>query len=231
MLEIFGDRNTKIQELSGMILTKDIAADSVTITEVELAEYTSLKAELWRAEKNVESLWNNHISSLPVDGTTYSEPNDIRVHVRDFYKSLFSYEGRIDFDISDLTFDKISDVQSGSLIKSFKESEMLDAICSCGVNKAPGLDGFNFYFYQRAWPMMKDVVIDFFCKFHSISTLPRGINFSFLVLVPKVVGSSNINDYRPISLINGFYKMLSKALSKRLSPILYKVILKFYMDM
>ncbi|XP_050211651.1 uncharacterized protein LOC126661821 [Mercurialis annua] len=42
--------------------------------------------------------------------------------------------------------------------------------------------------------------------------------------VPKFAGSSNIKDYRPISLINGLYKMLSKALSRKLSPLISHVV-------
>ncbi|XP_050222137.2 uncharacterized protein LOC126672231 [Mercurialis annua] len=207
-----------MQELSEMISAEDITADSVSMTEDELAKYNSLKSELWPTETN------NHISSLLVDGTIYSEPKDIRLHIIDFYKSLFSREGRISFDISGIAFDRTSVEQCESFIKPFEESEILIAISSCGVNKALGPDGLNFFFYRRAWPVIKDVIVDFFNRFHSFSTLPRGINSSFLVLVPKVAGSSNIKDYCPISLINGFYKMLSKALNMRLSPILAYVI-------
>ncbi|XP_050233417.1 uncharacterized protein LOC126681904 [Mercurialis annua] len=54
----------------------------------------------------------------------------------------------------------------------------------------------------------------------------QGMNTSFMVLVPKVAGSTDIKDYRPISLVNGFFKLLSKTLSLRLAPLLSMVISK-----
>ncbi|XP_050222244.1 uncharacterized protein LOC126672341 [Mercurialis annua] len=37
-----------------------------------------------------------------------------------------------------------------------------------------------------------------------------GINTAFLVLIPKVIGEDNISDFRPISMINGIFKLISK---------------------
>ncbi|XP_050222384.1 uncharacterized protein LOC126672477 [Mercurialis annua] len=57
-----------------------------------------------------------------------------------------------------------------------------------------------------------------------MSFLPKGINSSFMMLVSKVAGSSNMKDYRPISLVNGLFKLLSKTLSRRLAPLLSNVV-------
>ncbi|XP_050233561.1 uncharacterized protein LOC126682047 [Mercurialis annua] len=45
-----------------------------------------------------------------------------------------------------------------------------------------------------------------------------------MVLISKVIVSLNIRDYRPISLVNGIYKLLSKCLSARLAPLLPSMI-------
>ncbi|XP_050232959.1 uncharacterized protein LOC126681465 [Mercurialis annua] len=51
-----------------------------------------------------------------------------------------------------------------------------------------------------------------------------GINSSFMVLVPKVTGSDNIKDYKPISLVNGVFKLLLKTLSLILAPLFSQVV-------
>lgn len=85
-------------------------------------------------------------------------------------------------------------------------------------------DGLNFHFYKKAWHIMKEDLMAVFSSFFSTGKLPKGLNSSFLVLVPKVPGTSSITDFRPISLINGVYKLLSKVLSFQLRAVLPTVI-------
>lgn len=54
----------------------------------------------------------------------------------------------------------------------------------------------------------------------------RGINCSFIVLIPKKDNLQRVEDYRPISLIGCLYKILAKLLSYRLRLVMDKVILK-----
>ncbi|XP_057415858.1 uncharacterized protein LOC130710563 [Lotus japonicus] len=50
--------------------------------------------------------------------------------------------------------------------------------------------------------------------------LVRGLNSTFIALIPKEGQQEEISDYRPISLIGSVYKLLSKVLSVRLSSVL-----------
>jgi len=53
-------------------------------------------------------------------------------------------------------------------------------------------------------------------SFQSTSFIPRGCNASFITLVPKKENPSNLNEFRPISLVGCAYKILSKILANRL---------------
>lgn len=63
-----------------------------------------------------------------------------------------------------------------------------------------------------------------FQEFLNSGILPRGMNFSFITLIPKVPSPSLVKDFRPISLINCFLKILSKVLTNRLSNVMGKLI-------
>jgi hypothetical protein len=54
--------------------------------------------------------------------------------------------------------------------------------------------------------------------------MPAGINDTAIVLIPKSNEAANLKDYRPISLCNIVYKVISKCIANRLSPILDEII-------
>jgi len=64
------------------------------------------------------------------------------------------------------------------------------------------------------------MVLEFFRRGH----LPKGLNTSYIALIPKVIGSSYFNDYRPISLLNGLYKIIAKILATRLKEVMQSMV-------
>jgi hypothetical protein len=50
--------------------------------------------------------------------------------------------------------------------------------------------------------------------------MPDGINDTAIVLIPKTKTPASLKEYRPISLCNVIYKVVSKCLVNRLRPLL-----------
>lgn len=109
--------------------------------------------------------------------------------------------------------------EKAELEKGFSIREIESALHSLGSDKAPGPDGFNIFFIKKFWPHIRDKVLECFANFEHIHNLPKGFNSSFLALIPKVVSPQNVQDYRPISLLNSLPKLLTKVLANRLEKL------------
>jgi hypothetical protein len=63
--------------------------------------------------------------------------------------------------------------------------------------------------------------------FFTSNQLLREQNHTFIALIPKRLGLSAVHHFRPISLCNIIYKIISKLLATRLKPLLSKFISSF----
>lgn len=95
-----------------------------------------------------------------------------------------------------------------------------------GPLKAPGPDGFPTRFYQRHWEVLKNDVVAAVEKFFEDGILPSGINDTAIVLILKGPNPKELKDFRPISLCNVIYKIISKCLVNHLRPFLDQIISK-----
>ena len=55
-------------------------------------------------------------------------------------------------------------------------------------------------------------------------SLLKSINYTFITLIPKVKNPERVFEFRPISLCNVIYKIISKVLANRFKPILNDII-------
>uniref|UniRef100_A0A803LHF9 Reverse transcriptase domain-containing protein n=1 Tax=Chenopodium quinoa TaxID=63459 RepID=A0A803LHF9_CHEQI len=103
-------------------------------------------------------------------------------------------------------------------------SETKEALFSIGPDKAPGLDGFHAAFYHAAWDYLKQDCLSFVQQVFSQKAIPDQINKTIICLIPKIFSPSLISSYRPISLVNTSYKIISKILVHRIRPHLLTLI-------
>ena len=95
---------------------------------------------------------------------------------------------------------------------------------ACGVDKAPGFDGYNFKFIREMWEVIEEEVYDFVLDFFQSRTSTKNINITWVTLIPKVVNPTAIDDHRPISMVGALYKIISKLLSLRLKEVMANLI-------
>jgi hypothetical protein len=109
------------------------------------------------------------------------------------------------------------------LERDFEEMEVWEVVKGMDGDKALGLDGFIMAFFQSCWAVVKHDVMAVFSEFYRRRQLLKSLNVTFVSLVPKKVDAVEM-DFRPISLVGGMYKIVSKVLANRLKTVLGKLI-------
>ncbi|XP_074315315.1 uncharacterized protein LOC141651506 [Silene latifolia] len=168
--------------------------------------------------------WRNRINSLKNnDGVWVEEKNALISHVVEFYKKLYTQDGDYDVnaEISYDLFPELSNEDLRWLTRPYTEAEIEGVIHNMGALKAPGPDGFQALFYQKNWEVVRQSV----CATTIIKALhgkgfPDNFNNTHIVLIPKVTGPEYITQFRPISLCNVSYKIVSKVLANRIKHVL-----------
>ena len=109
-------------------------------------------------------------------------------------------------------------------MKPFYEEEINNVVWDMESDKAPGLDGFSFHFYKVCWNIIKTYLLRMVKAFQQKYKVGGSINSTFLSLIPKEVNPTTFDRFRPISLCNASYKILSKLLANIIKPLLDKLI-------
>ncbi|GJY79704.1 RNA-directed DNA polymerase, eukaryota [Tanacetum coccineum] len=119
---------------------------------------------------------------------------------------------------------KISLYQNAELESDVTYEEIKKAVWDCGTNKSPGPDGFTFEFFRKYWKIIQQDVVNAVQEFFASSKFPPGYNSSFITLIPKKLEAKVVKDFRHISLIGSFYKIVAKILANRLSLVMSDLI-------
>jgi hypothetical protein len=169
----------------------------------------------WRRRKN-------NIRKLKrSDGSWTSDSREIENMATEFFQNLCTREENINPDIIiDMLEQCVNEEMNANLYAPFSEKEITDALFQIGPLKAPGPDGFPAHFLQGNWGLLRDDVARAVQRFFLDGIMPDEVNDTAIVLIPKKVDPEELKDFRPISLCNVIFKVISKCLVNRLRPIL-----------
>ncbi|XP_042483243.1 uncharacterized protein LOC122063608 [Macadamia integrifolia] len=159
------------------------------------------------------------------DGSMTTDSFQLPSHVSDFYENFHKCQPTIDhFELLDCVPKEISDVDQSMLDSIPTSEEIKRAVWDLDPDSSPGPNGFPGAFFRKC----RDIVGNNFCgavkSFFRSKNFPRGVNNSFLTLIPKVQGANSLNKYCPICMANFFYKALSKIMASRVSDLLPRLV-------
>jgi hypothetical protein len=168
----------------------------------------------------------NKITKLTKPDGSLTEIEDEFLDIAtNYFKELYKEDSDVNpSNLLNLFELKVSDEMNKSLIADFTDDEIGDALFQIGPLKAPGPDGLPARFFQRNWGLLKKEVCAAIKLFFSNGVMPDNFNMTQIVLIPKVDNATDLKEYRPISLCNVIYKVISKCLVNRLRPYLQNLI-------
>lgn len=113
-----------------------------------------------------------------------------------------------------------------SLAATYTREEMETTLKQMAPLKSPGLNGFNPSFYQTYWHIVRDEVTSVVLNFLNNGCFENSINFTYIALISKIKNLVLALDFRPRSLCNVIYKVVSKVFANRLKSLLSTIISK-----
>nr|GEY95580.1 RNA-directed DNA polymerase, eukaryota, reverse transcriptase zinc-binding domain protein [Tanacetum cinerariifolium] len=84
--------------------------------------------------------------------------------------------------------------------------------------------GYTFSFYHHFLSTIEKDVFTAVQYFFNHGDIPKGCNSTFITLIQKIPGANMVKDFRPISLIGSFYKIIAKVLTNRLVGVLGDIV-------
>lgn len=102
--------------------------------------------------------------------------------------------------------------------------EVYQTLRSMSHGKSPSPDGMNVEFYLFYWNLIGGHLFNAISYFFNTGSLPHSWGKTYVALDPKIAHPISVKDFRPISLCNVCYKLISKILDNRLKLVIHTLI-------
>ena len=161
------------------------------------------------------------------DGTSTASNKEIVEECTLFYKKLYTKES-IDSTLDSYFLHEMPALSDDAVEQcegeiTLKECEI--ALKNMANYKTPGLDGLPKEFYVFAFPYIGNTFVDLLNRCWKEKILPKSQREGLITLICKdSTQSDDLSKWRPISLLNIDYKILSKVLSMRLRAVIGEIV-------
>ena len=220
---IIRDLENKLKDL----VLKELYGATITSKARWLEEGDKPSRFFFKLER--ERIQRNSISSvLNSDDVEVFSHTEIEHEIVQFYSHLFSSE-TIDPLCKQTCFASIENhldfTQQQSCEGFLSLQELSDAVKTLNLGKSPGSDGFSVEFYLFFWDILGPLLLRVANQCFRDGNLCDSMKGSVTRLIYKKRGDiKNLKNWRPISLLNVDYKIISKVLTLCLSKVLESIV-------
>jgi hypothetical protein len=139
------------------------------------------------------------------------------VEVVNYFKSFFKSTNTISttdqVGVAGLFTRMINEDEARDLYILVSLKELKSVLCLFKKDKSPRPDGWTVEFFLHLFDLVSEDVLAMVEEARSCERIVGSINSTFLALIPKINKPQNYGDYKPISLCNLVYKVISKVIA------------------
>lgn len=181
----------------------------------------------YELEKNLQKA--DIIASINTqDGKIVKDKEGILKEIKTFYKDLFT-ENELSAEDEELLLEKIKskvNKEDREMCESnITEMEIETAIDQLRNGKSPGIDGLPNEFYKVfkniLCPILHEIYINVLKKGELTQSMKKGV---VKIIYKKKGDKGDLKNYRPLSMLNTDYKILTKVLANRLKKVVPNII-------
>ena len=159
------------------------------------------------------------------DGSILEELGDIEYYILEHFKNQYRETNTklvqdLMKELESLEIPKLDSAQRIDLDRLVSNEEIEMAVFQLGSQKSPGPDGIPAFFYQELWSIVRSNIFNYVHAFFHSATLLKSLSQTYIALIPKTKTLEEVAHFRPISLCNVTYKIISKILVSRLKPFM-----------
>lgn len=159
------------------------------------------------------------------DGTIIDDQAGILKEQVHFYRRLYRSNPDVQFDLKNMTDTMLNEEQKKVLDNEITLPELTRALNSMKLNKTPGLDGLTVELYQTFWDKLGPIYLHLIQYCLRQGQLNATARQGLIQQIPKKDRDPlMIANWRPLTLLNVDYKILSKCLALRMKLVLPDII-------
>jgi hypothetical protein len=167
---------------------------------------------------------------LTDDGCWVSSSKDFHFEAIKYFSGLFSDPGSNNL-VSQLhvvqQYPRFFTEEEGRFVgKEVSLDEVEVVLKSFAKSKSHGTDGWPVEFFLGFFDIMGKDLVDMVEETRRQGKISGAINSTFIALIPKTGRPESFKDFRPISLCNIIYKLITKILANKIKPILARILSK-----
>ena len=202
---------------------------------IKNAKKQFIQKQLLLNQKNLRKTWQilfsaiqkstkktNDISHLSVNGTDTNDPLKMACHFNEFFSNIASKTVQdinpsskcpTDLIVQNLNAFKFSD-------KVLTGNEILEATKLLLDKKTPDHTGISTNFVKQTIPVLLNPLLHIFTLSFNTGIVPSQFKIAKVIPIFKSGDKSSMDNYRPISLLSTFSKILEKIVASRLLTFL-----------
>jgi len=172
------------------------------------------------------------------DGTDFDSDDSRSSYIHDYFKGIYKQPDNRSKNINvedisnflgPINMNEVvrnailTDQERNELDVAITVAELTKSINESNQSSAPGADGISNRFIKHFWEFFKMPMLKLSNYCIEENYLPQYFLSANIKLIPKKGDLSKIKNWRPISLLNCFYKIISRVITSRLRTYMDKM--------